>query len=103
MHQGENSQSPALGVDRRRQPPEGQTVDDHPRAVGEPGQRRRHPRAGAGVVGGKRARHAVHVDPPALPSQPVDHAAVVNVPPGLLVQRARDDYVQADRAHTGPS
>ena len=93
----------ALGPDRRRQPPEGQTVDDHPRAVGKAGQCRRQPLAGAGGGRGKGPGHAVYGDPPARGPQPVDHPAVVDVAPGLLVDGTGDDDVQAESAHTGPS
>ena len=103
MHEGENAQPGALGPDRRRQPPEGQTVDDHPRAVGKAGQRRRQPLAGAGVGRGEGPGHAVHGDLPARGPQPVDHPAVVDVAPGLLVDGTGDDDVQAESAHTGPS
>ena len=104
MHESQNAQPGALGAHRSRQPAEGQPVDEHPVSVGEAGQGRAHPGPGADIGRREAAGQAVHVDPPAPGAEPVDHSPVVDVAPGLLVEGAGDDDVEADHGHTtGPS
>ena len=96
VHQREDAQPPRVGGNRLRQTSEGKAVDEDPRSILHAGQRRAQAGSGQGVRIREGPLETVHRDPPAPAPQPGDHPCIVDVAPGLLVQRAGHDQVQLE-------
>ena len=103
VNEGGQPQAVSVRPERLGKWAHGETVQDHPGALGDPLERAGEAGLRDRVAFGKSALEGVRDHPPAQRNQALDDARVVEVAAGPLVQRPRRDQMELPRGQTDPS
>ena len=97
MHQHDDAQPRGMVGQGRVETRQRQAVDAQQRAVRQPGQQGRGPSPRRRIGIGEAARHFMHDDVAPGAAQRLDHAAIIKIAAGDLVEPAGND--EAEIAH----